>query len=61
MKVGGLFFPGPWRRSLRHKFLEASALELSASDRKALVDYYADEISKLSQLMSWDLSEWLKC
>jgi len=54
------FLPTSWRRSYRSKILDRPDLELSAADRKMLVEYYREDVLKLEKLLSWDLSAWLK-
>jgi hypothetical protein len=60
IKVTTNLLPRSWRQSFRRRILDSPGLELSAADRKMLVEYYRADILKLEKLLSWDLSEWLK-
>ncbi len=57
--VPGLLLPPSWRQSVRRRLLDVPALEMTAEDRKLLVDFFAEDISRLGELLSWDLSDWL--
>jgi hypothetical protein len=39
---------------------QTPAYTLSAYERGVLVDHFADDVEKLSRLLSWDLSDWLQ-
>jgi hypothetical protein len=60
MKLASDLLPRSRRQSFRQRLLDSPGLELNAADRKMLVEYYRADVLKLEQLLSWDLSEWLK-
>jgi len=60
MTLPGAFLPSSWRRSYRTKLLDRPDLELTTADRKMLVEYYRADTLRLSELLHWDLAQWLK-
>jgi len=60
MTLPGAFLPSSWRRSYRTKLFDHPDLELTTADRKMLVEYYRADILRLSELLHWDLAQWLK-
>jgi hypothetical protein len=59
IKVASDVLPPSWRRSFRRRILDSPGLELSSADRKMLVEYYRADILRLSELLRWDLAQWL--
>ncbi len=57
--LAGYFVPHSVRTQIKHRVLEKPAFVLSTADRQMLVDHYADDIERLSKILSWDLSDWL--
>lgn len=58
------FFPIEVRQKIRSRILELNLIDkkqlnLSAEERKLLVDFYRDDILKLQELIDRDLSAWL--
>ncbi len=47
-------------RAVVERRLEAPAFALSPTERRVLVEHFADDIVDLSRLLAWDLSTWLE-
>lgn len=52
--------PRQWRRSFhRLRFLPRQRIAMPPADRRFLIDFYADDVRRLSRLIGRDLSHWL--
>jgi Sulfotransferase family len=57
--VAGLFCPAAIKTPLR-SYLKQPAFVLSHEDRRMLVDHFASDVLRLSELLNWDLHDWLQ-
>jgi hypothetical protein len=58
--AAGCFCPKSLKTTLRRRFLEGPAFELSPVDRQMLVEHFEGDIRKLAALLRWNLNEWLE-
>lgn len=60
-KILADYIPGPIRRKLKSGFYSTDKLpKLTAEDKKALMHYFRDDVTKLSKLINRDLSHWVQ-
>jgi hypothetical protein len=59
-RVAGLLVPRSLKAALWQRTLGRPAFALGPDDQRWLIDHFADDINKTAQILSWDLSDWLK-
>ena len=57
--VAGLFCPTAVKTPLR-SYLKQPAFVLTREDRRMLVDHFKSDVLRLSELLNWDLHDWLQ-